>query len=133
MFRRVLIFIGVVQIALGVAFIVPGAFERLLSLPTAPDWVNWMFVQTGARFLAFGYGMFLASREPERHLPWIRAMIAIQALDWIGTIAYLLTGAVTLAQVTTAAFFPLAFMAVLITRSPWGADRRDDSAVRVTG
>ena len=40
-------------------------------------------------------------------------MIGIQAVDWIGTIAYLVTGAVTITQVTTAAFLPVVFIVIL--------------------
>lgn len=38
------------------------------------------------------YGMLLASRDPARHRTWIVAMIGVQALDWVSTIAYLATG-----------------------------------------
>lgn len=40
-------------------------------------------------------------------------MIGIQAIDWIGTIAYLITGAVTITRVTTAAFLPVVFLVIL--------------------
>ena len=45
-------------------------------------------------------------------------MIGIQAVDWFATIAYLLTGTVAIAQVSTAAFLPVVFVAVLASRSP---------------
>ncbi len=64
--------------------------------------------------------MLVASLNPGRHIAWIKAMIGIQAIDWIATMAYLLTGAVTLSQVTTAAFLPLVFIAILITNRPTG-------------
>ncbi|MEA2000405.1 MAG: hypothetical protein U9N84_00745 [Actinomycetota bacterium] len=72
----------------------------------------------GARALGFAYGMFHAARNPETHLEWIRAMIGIQAIDWIATIGYLVTGAVTMAQVTTAAFLPILFILILSRNSP---------------
>jgi 4-hydroxybenzoate polyprenyltransferase len=79
----------------------------------APSWVNWLFAMLGARALGFAYGMFVAARDPRRHVTWIRAMIGIQAIDWIGTLAYLAAGAVTISQVTTAAFLPVIFIVTL--------------------
>lgn len=111
--KATLVFIGVVQLALGIVFLVPGLFASTMGFEAAPEWVNWQFAMLGARFLGFAFGMFVASRNPRRHITWIQAMIGVQAIDWIGTIAYLATGAVTIAQVTTAAFLPVVFIVVL--------------------
>lgn len=111
--QRVLVVIGVVQIVLGIVFLTPGLFQQAMGLESAPEWVNWLFAMFGARALGFGYGMLVAAREPVQNASWIRAMIGIQAIDWVGTIAYLVTGAVTLAQVTTAAFLPVLFIVIL--------------------
>ncbi|NOX23336.1 MAG: hypothetical protein GXP36_09630 [Actinobacteria bacterium] len=111
--KRTLYVIGAAQLVLGFVFLVPGLFAATIGLVEAPEWVDWLFAMFGARALGFGYGMFLAARDPQRNLPWIRAMIGIQAIDWIATLAYLVTGAVTLAQVTTAVFLPVVFIVVL--------------------
>jgi hypothetical protein len=112
-FKAALAVIGVVQLALGVIFLVPGLFASIIGLETAPEWVDWLLAMFGARALGFAYGMFLAARNPGRHVGWIRAMIGIQAIDWVATLSYLAAGAVTLAQVTTAAFLPVAFIVIL--------------------
>ncbi|MCA9910444.1 MAG: hypothetical protein KC519_17425, partial [Anaerolineae bacterium] len=115
--RSTLIVIGVVQLMFGLIFIlVPGQFATFFNLPTAPEWVNWLFAMMGARFAGYAAGMFLAARDPPKHRSWIPIMIGIQSIDWLATIFYLLNGAVTLAQVTTAAFLPLIFIAVLAWR-----------------
>jgi hypothetical protein len=58
--------------------------------------------------------MFVAAREdPAGQLPWLRSMVAIQLIDWGVTITYLLSGAVTLAHVSTAPFLPVVFIALL--------------------
>ncbi len=112
-------FIALVQVLLGTAFLfAPESSSRVLDLPVAPAWVNWMFGMMAARFLGFGYGMWVAARNPAAMRSWIAAMIAIQAIDWLVTVKYLAAGSVTLAQVTTAAFLPLLFVAVLLTRFP---------------
>jgi hypothetical protein len=116
--RRTLIAIGLVQIALGVVFLVPGLFQSLIGLEETPGWVDWMFVMFGARALGFGYGMLVAARNPRENQSWITAMVGVQAIDWLGTAAYLVTGTVTLAQVTTAAFLPIVFIVLLVRNRP---------------
>lgn len=111
--RPTLVLIGVIQIALGLVFLVPNAFPALLGLPDAPPWATWMLTMFSARAFGFGYGMLVAARDPQRHRTWIVGMIGVQALDWVATIAYLATGTLTLSTVTTAAFLPLIFIGVL--------------------
>lgn len=107
-------FIATVQVVLGVGFLVaPQGMASALGLAAAPGWANWMFGMMAARFLGYGYGMLVAARDPAGNLPWLRSMLAIQLVDWVVTVRYLLTGAVTLAQVTTASFLPLVFVALL--------------------
>jgi len=107
-------FIALVQFILGAAFLLaPEQTAGALGLADAPGWANWMFGMMAARFLGFGYGMLVAARDPAAARPWISAMIAIQAIDWIVTVKYLYAGAVTLAQVSTASFLPIIFVAIL--------------------
>ena len=112
--RGVIILIAVVQIALGLIFIVaPKAFPSLLGLPAAPEWTDWIFAMFGARALGFAFGMLFAQRDVVRHAAWLAAMIFVQAVDWTATIAALVAGKVTLAQVSTAPFLPILFIVVL--------------------
>lgn len=110
--------IGVVQLALGMILLIPGGFASVLGLERGPGWVDWQLAMAGARFLGFGAGMLLAARYPRRYAEWIWSMVAIQAIDWIATIGYLVGGAVALSQVTTASFLPLVFIAVLVRYAP---------------
>ncbi|MEN8237965.1 MAG: hypothetical protein ABFR53_02060 [Actinomycetota bacterium] len=116
--KVVLRVIGVVQLVLGAVLLVPGLFESVAGLDPAPEWVSWMFAMFAARSIGFGYGMLVAANNPEGNVAWIKAMIGVQAIDWIATIAYLATGAVTLSQVTTAVFLPLVFIFILARRLP---------------
>ena len=125
MLRFTLRFIAVVQFVLGAGFLVaPEGMASLLGLAATPGWANWMFGMMAARFLAFGYGMLVAARDPAGNLGWLRSMLAIQLVDWAVTVKYLLAGAVTLAQVSTASFLPLVFVALLW----WGWPRASRSA-----
>lgn len=114
-----LVFIGVVQAVLGIIFaFAPAWFGGMMGLEKAPAWTYWMFGMFSARAWGFAYGMFLAARDPQRHVAWIRAMIGVQIADWLGTLYFVLTGAVTLAQVSTASFLPLIFIAMLVIFHP---------------
>lgn len=107
-------FIALVQFVLGLGFLIaPTDMSSLLGLAPAPGWTNWLFGMMAARFLGFGYGMLVAARQVAGNIAWLRAMIGIQLMDWTITMRYLLTGDVTLAQVTTASFLPLVFVALL--------------------
>lgn len=120
--KRTLLLIGIVQLVLGTILLIPGLFPALLGLADVPPGVDWMFAMFGARSLGFAYGMVLAARDPHRHAAWIRTMIAVQAIDWLATVAYLVTGAVTLGQVTTAAFLPVVFIVLLVRLAPSAQD-----------
>lgn len=117
--RITLVVIGIVQIFFGLPFVVaPGLYSQMLHFSSAPAWTNWFFVMNGARFLGMAYGMFIAARDPIKHRAWINAMIAIQALDWLGTIWSIGTGAISLAQATDAPYLPVIFIVALLVWYP---------------
>lgn len=113
--RGVIALILIVQLVLGVVFtFAPQAFAHALGLPPAPAWTDWMFAQFGARALGFAYGMRLALRDPRANAGWLRAMVLVQAIDWLGTLAALFAGKVTWLQTSTAPFLPVLFVVVLV-------------------
>jgi len=126
-----LIVIGIAQIFFGAVFIfAPAKFSGMLDLPETPQWAYWMFGMFSARAFGFAYGMFLAARDPMKHVHWIQAMIGVQLIDWLATMYFVLDGAVTLAQgtsaygavtlaqVTSASYLPLIFIAMLVIFYP---------------
>ena len=118
--RFMLRFIGVVQLFFGVLFtFAPAAASVVLRLhPGSPGWVNWLFVMMGARFLGYGFGMFVAARDPLANLTWINTMIVIQVADWASTIGYLLVHDVSFGNVAPAAVLPVVFVAGLLRWHP---------------
>ncbi|WP_019644417.1 hypothetical protein [Novispirillum itersonii] len=107
--------IAAIQAVLGLAFLLaPAQAAALLGLSPAPGWADWLFGMMAARCLGFAYGMGLAARNPAAARSWIGAMVGVQALDWLVTLRFLLAGAVTLAQVSTASFLPVVFVVVLL-------------------
>lgn len=118
--RSTLIIIGIFQLVLGLVFTVaPAATNDLFRLVgDEPAWVDWLFIMMGARFLGFAYGMFRAAGAPEAHVGWINAMIGVQTVDWLATVGFVATGALTLGQVTTAAIVPPVFVALMVWFHP---------------
>lgn len=113
--RGIIALIALVQVVLGLVFILaPHAFPQMFGLAPAPGWTDWIFAQFGARALGFAYGMVIALRDLRRNAHWLTAMIIVQVIDWLGTIAALLAGKVALAQVSTAPFLPVLFVIVLV-------------------
>ncbi len=117
--RATLVFIAIVQFVLGAAFLfAPQGAAHAMGLPPVPDWANWMFGEMAARAIGFGAGMLVAARRVAQAGPWIWSMIAVQALDWIVTLKYLLSGSIQLGQVSTAPYLPVVFIVLLLIAMP---------------
>jgi hypothetical protein len=112
--------VGVSQLAFGALFVLaPTRAGDVLGLgAAAPGWASWLLVMLGARFLGFALGMFLAARDPARHVGWIDAMILVQVLDWLATLAFLAGGALPLPNVASAVVLPVVFVAGLVLWHP---------------
>jgi hypothetical protein len=117
------------QVLLGFAFLFfPAPFAASVGLEATPAWVPWMFAMFTARAWGFAVGLALAMRDPLRHRAWIAIMIGVQAIDWIATMVFVISGAVTLAQVSTASFMPELFIVALALTLP----RRGAATVSAT-
>ncbi|WP_395244903.1 hypothetical protein ACGGZK_03600 [Agromyces sp. MMS24-K17] len=122
---------AVFQVALAAGFLfAPADFAGLLGLPPAAGWAPWIFAMFSARALALAYGSVLAFLRPERYRSWIIAMIGVQAIDWLATVAFITAGTITVQQASTAAFMPILFIAGLVIGFPRGRDARDGQASR---
>lgn len=118
--RFMLRFVGVVQLFFGALFTCwPTGAATIFGLsPAAPDWANWLLIMLGARFLGYGIGTLAAAREPAANLSWINTMIAVQVIDWLATLGYLIAGSVTLRNVGPAAVLPVVFVTGLVYWHP---------------
>ncbi len=118
------------QIALAIVFIaIPGPFAAAVGLPETPQWAYWMFAMFSARALGYAVGMIFAIRDPLRHRAWITTMVGVQAIDWIATLYFIGTGAITLVQASTATFLPAVFIVLLLATLPRRAGAEDVTIV----
>lgn len=102
--------VGVVQIVLGAAYLfAPGAFIEWMKLSPAPHDANYAYGMLASRFIAYGIGMFVIARDPQRNIFWIKNMILIQAVDLGVGVFYTARGVLSLSS----SAFPM-FNAALI-------------------
>jgi hypothetical protein len=113
--KVLLVIVGIVQIILGLAYLFfPQAFLHWMGHShTAAD-INYPLGMLAARFLAYGIGMFVIARAPERHSFWINNMILIQLVDLSVGVFYTASGIVTLSL----SAFPM-FNALVIATLLW--------------
>ncbi len=90
------------QLALGgLTLVAPGAFFSWMGLTPPPPDNNYMLGMLAGRFLVFGMMFVWQAQKPEPSRFVIRAMVLIQAIDFLVGALYLGAGTITLA---TAAF-----------------------------
>lgn len=95
--KIVLIVIGVVQLVLGLLYLViPFQFLTTMGHTTPQTDIAYPLGMLAARFLAYGVGMFFIARDPEKNRFWINNMIFVQAVDLAVGIFYTATGVVSL-------------------------------------
>lgn len=113
--KALLIAVGVVQLVLGLAYLfVPHELLRWMGHSIPANDLNYPLGMLAARFLAYGLGMFVIARAPDRHLFWIQNMVLIQAIDLAVGLFYTFVGTIPLKL----SAFPM-FNAILIAVLLW--------------
>jgi len=102
--------VGSVQVALGAAYLfAPGLFLMLMGHSTAAPDLYYPLGMLAARFVAYGIGFWIISKQADRHALWVGLMGLIQAIDLLVGVVYTARGVVPL----TLSAFPM-FNAVWI-------------------
>lgn len=122
--QGLLMVIGVVQLVLGVGFLVaPSALMGAMGLSVPPHDVNYMLGMLGARFVAYGIGMFWIARNPEENVFWIYNMLFIQVIDLAVGVVYTANGTLPLAVSAFPMFNATVFIILLWFWRPKSAKR----------
>ena len=82
--------IGIAQIVLGVLSLFFPAFfiETAMKLTAVSPDMGYALGMLASRFFVFGVLLFVAAKNPPKHLLLIDAMIAVQSIDLLAGIAY---------------------------------------------
>lgn len=111
--------IGAVQIVLGLGLLfAPAMLIEAMGLSEVPSDAYYLLGMLAARFLAYGVGMFYISRDPAKHIFWIRNMLYIQVIDLAVGIFYTINGTLALATSAFPMFNAALFSALLLAWSP---------------
>lgn len=74
--------VGVVQIVLGAAYLfAPGTFIEWMKLSPTPHDANYAYGMLASRSFAYGIGILVIARDPQRNIFWIKNMILVQVVD----------------------------------------------------
>lgn len=123
-FQGLLIVIGVVQLVLGVGFLLfPSGLMGAMGLSVPAQDVNYMLGMLGARFVAYGLGLFWIARNPEENVFWIYNMLFIQVIDLAVGVVYTANGTVPLAVSAFPMFNATMFIILLWFWRPKSAER----------
>jgi hypothetical protein len=82
MFSFFLRVVGSVQLVLGLAYLfVPGVVLQQMGHSAAPVDLYYPLGMLAARFIAYGAGFWIISRQAREHALWVALMGLIQAID----------------------------------------------------
>ena len=111
--------IATIQLVLGTLYLTAPQWllARMGHSPAPPD-LLYPLAMLAARFIAYGAGLWMASRDPARHAPWIRLMVLIQVIDLGAGVIGTLTGIIPISL----SAFPM-FNAVWIALACWRIGR----------
>lgn len=117
--RILLRLIGIVQLALGAGLLfIPSAFTSWMGLSVTDTDINYLFGMLAARFIAYGVGMFVIAREPEKNMFWIKNMTFIQLIDLAVGLFYTINGTLTISVSAFPMFNATVFAALLFFWMP---------------
>jgi len=97
MFTVFLRVVGSVQLVLGIAYLfMPGVvLHEMGHTAVSPD-LYYPLGMLAARFIAYGVGFWIISRQAKEHALWVALMGLIQAIDLAVGISYTVSGVLPL-------------------------------------
>ena len=117
--RILLRIIGIVQLILGLGFLFfPAVVIQFMKLPITPNEINYLFGMLAARFVAYGIGMFVIARDPEKYSFWVKNMLLIQVIDLAVGLFYTINGTLSLAVSAFPMFNAFLFAVLLFLWRP---------------
>jgi hypothetical protein len=111
--------VGVIQIALGVLYLVaPGLFLRAMGHSTPEADIYYPLAMLAARFIAYGAALIYIAASPLQYRLWIYCMVLIQAIDLAAGLFYTARGIVPLSLSGFPMFNALWIIALLLWWRP---------------
>ena len=115
-----MIVFGAIGILFGLGDIIaPDQSSKLFGFAEAPDFVNWVAALGGASYLASGVWVIVASRDPVRHILWVKFLITKSWLFTLVTAYTILRGYVSFSQVGVLLVLFAIFGILFLAFYPW--------------
>jgi hypothetical protein len=115
-----MIVFGVIGILVGLTDIIaPDQSSKLFGFGEAPDWVNWLGAMAGASYVAAGVWVIVASRDPIRHILWVKFLVTKSWLFTLVTAYSLIRGYVSFSQVGALLILFAIFAVLFLVFYPW--------------
>jgi len=118
--RVVLIVFALIGIVAGLAnIIMPAQVAEMYGFGTIADNMRWIMALGGAGFIAAGIWVIAASRDPIRHIYWVKFEITKGLLLVVVTAYAIMRGYVTFGQVGAMLILFAVFSTLLLVFYPW--------------
>ncbi|MYM42112.1 hypothetical protein [Duganella qianjiadongensis] len=97
MFSLFLRVVGAIQLLLGLCYLfMPANFLQQMGHSAAAPDLYYPLAMLAARFIAYGIGFMLISRNAREHALWVLLMVLIQLIDLAAGVFYTISGIVPL-------------------------------------
>ena len=122
-----MIIFGVLVVLSGLAdIIIPDQVKELYGLGETADYVNWMGALLGAAYIAAGFWIIIAGRDPLRHINWVKFVITWCILTVVINVYSITQGYVDFSQNGGSIIFDAVFAVVFLALYPWRAARSSE-------
>ena len=123
--KIVMIVCGVLVVLSGLALIVmPDQMPEYTVLGENAGQVKWIVGLLGAIWVAAGAWLIIASRDPIRHINWVKFVITWFIIAFLAGISSIIQGNVEFSQVTVSTLFDGIFAVVFLALYPWRAAKQ---------
>ena len=118
--KVVMIVFGAIGILAGLSdIIVPEQGAKLYGFGEMADYVRWKLALGGASFVAAGIWVIVASRDPIRHINWVKFEITKSLLFTVVTAYAMARGYVSFSQVGGLLILFAVFAVLFLVFYPW--------------
>ncbi len=118
--KVVMIVFGAIGILAGLSdIIVPDQAAKLYGFGEIADYVRWILALGGASFVAAGIWVIVASRDPIRHINWVKFEITKSLLFTAVTAYSIIQGYVSFSQVGALLILFAVFAVLFLVFYPW--------------
>ncbi len=125
--KVVMIVWGALVVLSGLGLIVmPDQIREYAILGETAGQAKWIMSLLGAIWIAAGAWVIVASRDPIRHINWVKFVITMSIIAVVAGVYSIIQGYVEFSQVTVSTLFDGIFAVAFLALYPWRAARSSE-------